>query len=364
MKTLLISGIYRPEIGGPATYIPALATKIQSQNVYVEVVTLKNSTASEINEPWPITYINRDQFLIIRFFKTYLRIRSRIKSSDFVLANGLFQETAIALLFSGKRSIAKVVGDPVWERAFNRGETSLTIEEFNKSKLKFRHKTQRLFLRWCLNQFSQITCPSLELKNLIQDWGVNKEVICVPNGISTIQPRRNSNEFDLISVCRLVKWKNLDKLITANLLSKTKLVIVGSGPEEERLKKLANELNSNVIFTGQLSEQEVTNYLFRSKIFVLISEYEGLSFSLLQAMACGLPSIVSNVKGNLDVISDNIDGIVIDKNKPNSLIDASILLLQKPTDMRKLGEKAREKVLNKFTLEHIVNQYFELYESF
>jgi glycosyltransferase involved in cell wall biosynthesis len=143
-------------------------------------------------------------------------------------------------------------------------------------------------------------------------------------------------------------------------VNKTKLVIVGSGPEEERLKKLANELNSNVIFTGQLSEQEVTNYLFRSKIFVLISEYEGLSFSLLQAMACGLPSIVSNVKGNLDVISDNIDGIIIDRNKPNSLIDASILLLQKPTDMRKLGEQAREKVLSKYSQKNQLNQVIKL----
>ena len=57
MKTLLISGIYRPEIGGPATYIPALATEIQSQNVSVEVVTLKNSTASEINEPLSLSSI-------------------------------------------------------------------------------------------------------------------------------------------------------------------------------------------------------------------------------------------------------------------------------------------------------------------
>ena len=47
MKTLLISGIYRPEIGGPATYIPALATEIQTQGGSVEVVTLKHSSATE-----------------------------------------------------------------------------------------------------------------------------------------------------------------------------------------------------------------------------------------------------------------------------------------------------------------------------
>ena len=360
MKTLLISGIYRPEIGGPATYIPALASEIQSQGGSVGVVTLKNSTVNKLIEPWPIKYVNRDQFLLFRFLKTYFCIKSQIKTSEFVFSNGLFQETAVALLGSGKKSLAKIVGDPVWERAFNRGETSLTIKEFNNSKLNLRHKTQRFFLRWSLNQFSQITCPSLELKELIQGWGVNTEVSCIPNGISTIKPQSNSHEFDLISVCRLVKWKNLDHLITANSISKTKLVIVGSGPEEKRLKKLANELNSNVIFTGQLSEQEVINYLFRSKIFVLISDYEGLSFSLLQAMACGLPSIVSDIKGNLDVISGNIDGIIVDRNKPNSLIDAINSLLQAPAEIKRLGEQAKEKVSSRYSQQNQLNQVIKL----
>ena len=82
MKTLLISGIYRPEIGGPATYIPALASEIQTQSGSVEVVTLKHSSATELNEPWPIKYVNRDQFLLLRFIKTYFCIKSRIKLAN------------------------------------------------------------------------------------------------------------------------------------------------------------------------------------------------------------------------------------------------------------------------------------------
>ena len=105
MKTLLISGIYRPEIGGPATYIPALASEIQTQSGSVEVVTLKNSMATELNEPWSIKYVTRDEFLLLRFIKTYFCIKSRVKANDFVFANGLFQETSMALLGSGTRSL-------------------------------------------------------------------------------------------------------------------------------------------------------------------------------------------------------------------------------------------------------------------
>lgn len=77
-------------------------------------------------------------------------------------------------------------------------------------------------------------------------------------------------------------------------------------------------------------------------------------------MACALPSIVSNVKGNLDVISDNIDGIVIDRNIPNSLVDAITLLLQKPADIRRLGEQAREKVLSKYSQKNQLSQVIKL----
>ena len=82
MKMVLVSGIYRPEIGGPATYIPSLAENLLSRNYNVEVVTLKDSSAVKQNEPWPVNYINRDQFLFIRFLKTVLLIFKKTKGAD------------------------------------------------------------------------------------------------------------------------------------------------------------------------------------------------------------------------------------------------------------------------------------------
>ena len=153
---VLISGIYRPEIGGPATYIPSLAENLLSRNYNVEVVTLKDSSAVKQNEPWPINYINRDQFLFTRFLKTVLLIFKKIKGADVIFANGLLQETALAGLLFRKRSVAKVVSDPVWERALNNGETYLNVVDFNNSNLKFKHKRNRSFLNKAIrkNRFS------------------------------------------------------------------------------------------------------------------------------------------------------------------------------------------------------------------
>jgi glycosyltransferase involved in cell wall biosynthesis len=246
MKALLISGIYRPEIGGPATYLPQLANQLLDQGGQVEVITLKDSKADPIIEPWEVNYINRNHNILSRIIKTSRLIAKKAKKVDTVFANGLFQETAIGLLFLKKKSVAKVVGDPVWERARNKGRTNLNIVDFNNSKLSINQRLQRRFISWSLNKFTVITCPSLELKSIITNWGVRKPIEFIPNGVVISEHLNNDKYYDLVSVSRLVNWKNIDKLIRASAKTKSKLAIVGSGPEEIALKKLAKELNSLV----------------------------------------------------------------------------------------------------------------------
>jgi len=356
MRTLLVSGIYRPEIGGPATYVPTLAEQLIKQGFKVDVITLKNSQADKIVEPWVVKFIIRDQFLGLRFIKTVVSIFLKSLSSNYIFANGLYQETALSLFVLRKKSVAKIVGDPVWERATNRGDTSLGISEFNRSDLRIKHKIQRNFLRWSLNRFTSITCPSRELVALVKNWGVTKPITWIPNGIAPVMAQVHTQEFDLITVCRLVKWKNLDKLIITNARNKTSLVIVGSGPEEETLRKLAKDMNSNVTFTGLLNEELVLKYLSRSKVFILISSYEGLSFSLLQAMACGLPSIVSEIQGNMDVVTHEQEGIVVDASQDDSLIAAINLLLDDPIKRSALGKNSFVKVNSKFSQTAQINK--------
>lgn len=363
MRALLISGIYRPEIGGPATFVPALAQQLLSNGVPVEVITLKNSGAQTLIEPWEVSYVNRDQFLLIRMIKTFIAILRKSKSRDVIFANGLFQETALVLALVTRKSVAKIVGDPVWERAFNKGETTKSIVSFNEEKLRFKHKIQRVFLSWSLNRFDHITCPSLELERFIAEWGVNRPIHFIPNGVGNIQKQQVETEYDLISVCRLVKWKNLDKLIIANADSKTKLAIVGNGPEENNLKQIASSVNSNVVFLGKLSTEQVINSLFKSKIFVLVSDYEGLSFSLLQAMACGLPAIVSNIQGNTDIIVDNQDGLVVNLQENFALAQSIQGLVNDPEKLQKFGNSALNKVRNEYSQVKQISKMVDLFYS-
>ena len=348
---VLVSGIYRPEIGGPATYIPLLAENLMALKHNVEIVTLKDSSAAKQNEPWPVNYINRDQFLFIRFLKTVLLVLTKIRGVDVIFANGLFQETAIAASLLRKRSVAKVVSDPVWERALNKEETSLGVVEFNDSSINFKHKLQRVFLRWSLNRFNVITCPSIQLKHMIENWGVYKPIEFIPNGVLLVSDKSTDSDFDLVTVSRLISLKNIDKMIRASAKTNVSVAVVGSGPEEHKLKKLATSLGAKVTFFGQLDKREVDKILLRSKIYLNLSDHEGLSFSLLEAMSSGLPSIVSNIEGNTNVISDGQNGIVVNAKDENQLIDAIKTLMDSPSDRLKLGRASRLKIESQYIQE-------------
>lgn len=343
MKALLITGIYKPDIGGPATYIPKLASRLTELGIEVEVITLKNSSSAKLREPWNMNYIIRDQNIFMRLVKVSLVIRAHAKKSNYIFSNGLFIETAIGLFLLRKKSIAKVVGDPVFERASNKRKTTLSRIDFNKSRLPFLLKLQRAFLRWGLNQLSTITCPSLELKALIGDWGINKPIEFIPNGVAAVKDIEAVKEFDVVTVSRLIQLKNIDRLIIACAETKSNLAIIGSGPEELYLKNLALQLNAPVVFLGQLNEHDVIKIICKSRIFALLSDYEGLSFALLQSMACGVPAIVSDVKGNTDVITDKQEGLIVNVNNQIEIEDAIKKLLSFPDLLIEYGNAAKRK---------------------
>ena len=284
----------------------------------------------------------------------------KAKWAESVFSNGLIQETAVALLFIKRKSVAKVVSDPVWERALNNNETSLNVVEFNNSNLNFKHKLQRVLLRWSLNKFRVVTCPSIQLKNIIENWGVYKPIEFIPNGVSLVNEKSTDSDFDLVTVCRLISLKNIDELIRASAKTNVSVAVVGSGPEEYKLKELAILLGAKVTFFGQLDKNEVNRILLRSKIYLNLSDHEGLSFSLLEAMSSGLPSIVSNIQGNTNVITNRVDGIVVDIKDENQLTNAIKSLIDSQSTRLEYGMAAKSKVKSEYLQEIQIGKVINL----
>lgn len=161
---------------------------------------------------------------------------------------------------------------------------------------------------------------------------------------------------------RLAPEKRLDLLIGAwqqvqTAVPDAQLVLVGSGEDETTLRNLAG---GGVRFVG--ATPDVVGYLQAADLFVLPSPSEGLSVALLEAMATGLPPIAAAVGGNLELISDGINGLLVPPGDGTALGAAILALLNDAGCRKAFGSAARERVVQRFELTVTAKRLCGLYE--
>jgi glycosyltransferase involved in cell wall biosynthesis len=360
MKVLLVTGIFPPDIGGPATFVPKFADYLLKKGHEVRILTLAEDIKPQSSDITVVTRINRNLRKPLRTFSIIWEIL-RVPSDFKIFANGLHEEVGLSQVVKSRRSIAKIVGDPVWERARNNNVTTKNIVEFNRSDLKLKNRLQRILLVFALNRFNAITCPSTELCEFVKQWGVDQPTKFIANG-TEIQPLNNNSdrEYDLISVSRLVSWKNIDRHIEIAIALNLKMAIVGSGPEEFRLRELAKEHNSEITFLGELTSLEINRYMQKSRVFILLSEYEGLSYSLLEALAFGLPAIVSDIEANTEVVRNKIEGIVLPKDDWQKSLQQIRDIFESDAIYKQYSHNARSRIAEAYEIDFQLAKIEEL----
>ncbi|MBQ4078810.1 glycosyltransferase [bacterium] len=178
----------------------------------------------------------------------------------------------------------------------------------------FKYLPFRNSLKKAYKLADKISARSPILKEKIEKIIPNNKTFVAYSGID-IEPIEKplNKELTITTVASLIKRKNIDVIIKAlNEMPQIKLNIIGSGPEEKNLKKLAN--GSNIQFLGQLQKPLVIEQLNKSDIFVLLSDNETFGLSYLEAMATG--NIVIGKKGDgIDgILKDNENGFLINPN--------------------------------------------------
>lgn len=350
-----MTGIFPPDIGGPATYIPKFAQFLVKNGYVVRVVTLANQIEYHRNlYSYDVISILRNRNRPKRILDTVSSIRKELASADFVFCNGLYYETAIALKFGGAKrvtkSVVKVVGNPSWERLKNReSRPGFSTNAFKKRMHNlFRSIEETLFI-WSLRQFDEITSPGEDLANSLRSLEPRLDVSVIHNGVKKSGwSSESTKKYDLITVSRLVPWKNIEFVIDISRRLDCSLAIVGEGPDENRLRELSIT-NSKVEFLGKQSTDKVEVLLQEAKVFCQLSDYEGLSFSLLQAMSFGLPCIVSDIAANREVFRhDPKAAIQFQKSNIEDTVEEIRIILQSESVRKELGARAKQIAENFF----------------
>ena len=332
MKILITVGIFPPDIGGPASFVPKIAELYSNSGHDVTVVCLTDRKQTD-NLNFKVVRILRNQNLLIRWIKTVSQIIRQGYNADLFFVNGLPMESYIANIFTRKKLIRKIVGDWAWERGMNKKIINESFDEFQNNKHNLHLEIAKFSRGWTATKADLIITPSNHLKNVVKGWGVKENSIKVIYNGTKLKNKPNpivdqpNDYLKLITVGRLAPWKNIDIIIEA--LSDYKkanqnfiFYIVGSGPEEIKLKKLVNDLDLEnfVIFTGQLQKEDLNYYLQKSDIYIQASSYEGLPHVILEAMSHNLSIISTPIGGTNEVIQDGKNGWVweLENNfKPN-----------------------------------------------
>ena len=154
---------------------------------------------------------------------------------------------------------------------------------------------------------------------------------------------------------RLSREKNLKELIAAvNELPQVKLYIAGDGPEKEALQEQAQN-NKKIVFLGKLPNEQLPALLNKCEVFVLPSLYEGNPKALLEAMACGLPCLTSDIEGIKETVSQNRNGLLVNPLKKD-ITKGLTLLLRDKFFAEQLGLQARETIEKGFALEQALEK--------
>jgi glycosyltransferase involved in cell wall biosynthesis len=223
-----------------------------------------------------------------------------------------------------------------------------------------------------------VNCVAMQ-DHLIQEeeWARRRIHLCY-NGIDVqyFQPRRSLPEFieaksrlTVGCICVLRPEKQLDILLRAVAQLQTSLpnlclVIVGSGPENENLQELARNLGILDKCRFQPAERDIRPWLAQIDIFVLPSSTEALSNSLMEAMATGCCVVASKVGGTPELVIDGETGLLFQSGNAIDLAHKLQLLAAKPTLRKVLAEKARQLIVDKFSLGRSASRLTDIYEYF
>ena len=365
MKLFITTGIYHPDIGGPATYLKNIIESDKFKNLDKYVLTLSDQKkifkifkSSNLK----IIKIKRDINILIRFFIILFFLFKYKNKTDIYYANGLFFEINIFCLLTNNNFIAKIVGDYHWERLKRKSLYNKSIEDFNKSKnllLVLIKLIRKLSFYKCI----KIIVPSNYLKNVVNSWNLKlKNIDIIYNSINTskfkekiskelLSKIKYSKKDKLIcTISRLAKHKNIPQLINSiNYSENTKHLIIGDGPLRKEIENLiiSKNLTNNVFLLGALDKNQTYNYLKLSDTFVLFSSYEGFAHVILEAMYFNNLVIATDVGGNSEIIDDKKNGFLIDI-KDTKKLNELIYKLKKT-------HRAQILIKQKFTLKKFLN---------
>jgi glycosyltransferase involved in cell wall biosynthesis len=369
MNIVVTSPIFPPDIGGPSTYVPSLASWLAARGHAVTVVAFCSDPAPS---GWPFRVVSVPRlWMPLRYALDFLQTWRAAQGVDVVYINEhLALHVALAARLRGVPSVIRTYVDGTWEITHRLGWHADTIDDYQLKAYDWRIRLLRRLQRAWWGWARRLIVPSRFIQRLVEDHGVpSQKIELIPNayhGPLTYEPTReqcrarlslSADRVVLLSICRLMIWKGVDGLIRAlaRFPASHHLYVAGDGDELQRWTALARELGlaDRVHFLGNVPHAEVMAWIRAADMFLLNSNYEGLSHTLLEVMWLGLPAAVSAAGGNVELVEDRVTGRSFVPQDVDAIVDAIREMTGDPAAARRYADRSRAKVKAGFAREAI-----------
>jgi len=314
MRVVLLTGIWPPDVGGPATHGPDFVRFLLDRGHEAHVVTMADGEPAD--RPCPVQTVSRRLPFPVRYSLVAARGARAARRADVVYATGTYAAAAAASELSRRPLVAKLVSDPAYERAMRYGRFAGSLEEFQGAGGVVASGLRKARTR-ALRSACRVVVPSEYLARIARGWGLDPgRIAVVANPAPAVAGLRaealEPNTF--VFAGRLTRQKALGTAIEAVArVPAARLLIVGDGPERSDLEHRAHEagLDGRVSFRGAVPRAEALAALAAATAAVLSSDWENLPHAAVEALALGTPVVATAVGGVPEVVRDGENGLLV-----------------------------------------------------
>lgn len=368
MRVLIATGLYPPEIGGPATYTVFLEKHLERHGVAYEVL------------PYSVV---RKYPKVIRHIAYLIKLLFRARGVTALYALDTVSvglPVFIASFLTRKPYLLRVPGDYAWEQGQQRYGVTESLDTFQSiERFSLPVRVLVFVQRLVAERALHIVVPSEYMKGIVAGWGVGTERITriysvlkevtVPEPRATLREEFGYRDFVVTTAGRLVPWKGMRVLIDVVASMRAKgvpvtLEIIGDGVCKDELTVHVRKLGAEayVHLRGMVSREELARRITASDAFVLNTAYEGLSHQLLEVMSLGVPIVTTPVGGNIELIKDGETGIFIPYDNEEKIQEALQGLYEEPQSGKALAERART-TLGMFREDIVIEEFVTLLKT-
>jgi glycosyltransferase involved in cell wall biosynthesis len=350
MRILLVSGIWPPDVGGPATHMPEVADFLHSRGHEVRVIT----TASVQPEarPYSVGWVPRSCRPGVRHVSMAARIAGLARLTDVVYATSVPTRAAVGTGLSRTPLVLKLTTDDAFERASRLGWFTGDMDAFQHTS-GLRSRLLRSVRDTAVGRAGCLVCPSKYLAELAVGWGASLDrVRVIPNAAPAVARLPSKSEArrrlglegtTLVFAGRIGPQKALDVALDALALTRgTRLLLAGEGPDQPALEERAHELglDGRVRFLGPQPHLCVLELFRAADASLLTSDWENFPHGVVESLAVGTPVIATAVGGVREIVENEVNGLLVPPRDPNALARAIERLAGEHGLRQRLGAQA------------------------